>query len=473
MRTKRVLAILLTAVMAMGLLAGCGGGNSSSETTTAAATTAAAAATTAAAAETTAAAAETTAAAAEETTAASVDASQYEVTEPVEIEFVFAAGVLEDYFNQMVDGFNASQDKITATARYAGGSYDKVREQVTAAQAAGTGVPALVTMNFPSVSPFALSGAAENLSGYLQAFDIDTSDFLDGYMDAVTYDGDPYGLPMGPSSQVYYYNKDVIDSLGLTFPTTWDEFKTYCQEVYEKTGKPAMIYKSDQNTYYNMILNFGGAMIEEDGTCGYDNEQVINRMKELRELVKAGYIEWTVEGGKTGFENRFLNGDVLGLGTSSGDYRSMKTDTFNVGVAWNYKDVSSYSTIGGMVLLIPSAAPQDQKNAAFQLMLYMTTPEQNEKWSVVSSYALTHYSSIDKGTGEGTPIAEISKSLPGIEVLYEHSDDIISKEKTLHYDSVMKVVQSSIDQIMSDMSADFDSVWQGMVEECDYILAGN
>lgn len=476
MKTRKVFAVVLSAALAAGLLAGCGGGNSA-ESTTAAETTAAAG-TTAAPAETTAAPAGTTAAAAE-TTAAEAggsqtgDASQYEVTAPVEIEFLFIGANLEDYFNEVIGKFNDSQEYITVNPRFAGGGYDKLKEQLTAASTAGTGIPALVTMNFPSIPAYGMSDAAEDLTGYLEAFDVDTSDFLDGYMDAVTVDGVVRGLPMGPSVQLYYYNKDVIDELGLTFPTTWDEFKTYVKEVYEKTGKPAVIYGSDQNTDYNMALNFGAPMIDQDGTSGYDSEALIGRMKEMREMVQAGYIEWSVEGGKSDYENRFLNGDVLGLAKASSDLRNLKTDAFEVGVAWNFKDVSAYSTIGGMVLMIPSGVPQDQKNAAFQLMLYLTSPELNEEWSEISSYTLTHYSSIEKGTGDGTPIGEISKILPGTEVIYEHSDDIISKSPSLYYDSVMDAYLACVDQLMTDMSADFDSVWQGMVEECDYILAGN
>jgi multiple sugar transport system substrate-binding protein len=42
--------------------------------------------------------------------------------------------------------------------------------------------------------------------------------------DSFSYDGKVYGMPMYKSYWVIFYNKHVFDDLGLTPPTTWDEF---------------------------------------------------------------------------------------------------------------------------------------------------------------------------------------------------------------------------------------------------------
>ena len=74
-------------------------------------------------------------------------ASMYEVTEPITIIWWHA---LEDQYsdlvNEVVSGFNASQDLVTVEAQYIG-AYKDVNEALVAAHAAGTGLPAVCVAN--------------------------------------------------------------------------------------------------------------------------------------------------------------------------------------------------------------------------------------------------------------------------------------------------------------------------------------
>ena len=95
------------------------------------------------------------------------EASFYEVTEPIEIIWWHS---LEDQYAtliaEVVDGFNASQDKVTVKAEYIGALKD-LNEKLVAAHAAGTGLPAVCTANTDYVASYGAGGVFENLDGHI------------------------------------------------------------------------------------------------------------------------------------------------------------------------------------------------------------------------------------------------------------------------------------------------------------------
>ena len=90
--------------------------------------------------------------------APAVDASMYEVTEPITIQWWNS---IEDQNAQTVEdvvsAFNSSQDLITVEAVYVG-SYGQVNEALVAAHAAGTGLPAVTVANTPYVAEYGAGG---------------------------------------------------------------------------------------------------------------------------------------------------------------------------------------------------------------------------------------------------------------------------------------------------------------------------
>ena len=111
---KKMLALVLTAAMTCGLISGCSGGGSTGGGSTgggAAQQTTAAPAGGGSSGETQAAAQET----------AAVDASMYEVTEPITIQWWHSLEAqYSDVVDQVVNDFNSSQDLITVEPVYVG-----------------------------------------------------------------------------------------------------------------------------------------------------------------------------------------------------------------------------------------------------------------------------------------------------------------------------------------------------------------
>ena len=56
-------------------------------------------------------------------------------------------------------------------------------------------------------------------------FKVDTSAFAGNSLDAVTQDGQVYGLPLPADTLGLFYNTDILAAAGITPPKTWDELK--------------------------------------------------------------------------------------------------------------------------------------------------------------------------------------------------------------------------------------------------------
>ncbi len=461
MKNRKLLSLFAAAAVTAGALGGCGGGS----------TQATPAASEAQGEQKTEAGQKTegqTGTSAGETSGSAGEGSPYEVTEPITIEYWYNSAVNEDFYNKLAEDFNSSQEYITVVP-VCGGDYNSISEKLTAAQAAGTGLPGLCLMSVDRIAVYMDSGVCEPLDPYCEAYGVDTSDFIDAFMNGGTYEGVTYGFPHGVSVATFYYNRDELAKVGLdTFPTTWEEFKTWCREVHEKTGKTAYTCACMQNNIlYNFSYNWGGRLVKEDGTTGFDSETLKQYIREMKEMVDAGYVEWSLEGVEA-VGNKFLNGDTMCINISCTDYSHYTDNDFEVGLAWNYTGEHGISSVAGSLMFIPSGLDQESKNAAFVFAKYLSSPDVNLEWAKFSSYLATHKSTI----ADESKMAEIYEALPEMKMVYENSDNYIEKIKTPYFSKAMKPFMEAINQIILE-GADFDETWNNMLEEVNYVLAGN
>ena len=453
MRNKRMAALCVTAVMAISVLEGCGKKESPADTTAAAKEG-----------QKPGTEAVNTAGGSEADSAGDL----YEVTEPVTIEYWYNGSGNEEFYKKLAEDFHSSHENITVVP-VCGADYNTIGEKLTAAQAAGTGLPGLCLMSVDRLPVYMESGVCEPLDGYCEYYGVDTSDFVDAFMDGATYEGVSYAFPHGVSVATFYYNKDELSKVGLDkFPSTWDEFRTWCREVYEKTGKTAYTCACMQNNIlYNFAYNWGGVLIKEDGTTGFDSEVLKQYIREMKELVDAGYVEWSLEGVEA-VGNKFLNGDTMCMNISCTSYSKYTEEDFYVGMAWNYMGEHNISSVAGSCMFIPAQLDQMSKNAAFLFAQYLSSPDINFEWAKYSSYLATHKSTI----ADEAKMEEIYKALPEMRMVYANSDHYIEKIKTPYFTKAMKPFMEAINQIILE-DADFDEAWNHMLDEVNYVLAGN
>jgi multiple sugar transport system substrate-binding protein len=160
-----------------------------------------------------------------------------------------------------IDGFEAANPGITVEYEYVPfDQYNNLIEQRVGSGDAGVDVYA------------ADSGAIGSLAskGYL----VDLSEFSDevaagslpATLDANTYDGKLWSVPMWTSMQYLYYNKDILDAAGIPYPSSnLDEAITY-QELLE-AGKQAQAAGATWGVLFDQINRYYQlqALIESAG----------------------------------------------------------------------------------------------------------------------------------------------------------------------------------------------------------------
>ncbi len=169
-------------------------------------------------------------------TAAIAGCSSSEGTAPADgsaVEITFQSWVPN--IDQAVDAFNAAHDDIhvtleTITAGPDGG-YAKMLSAVQA------GDPADVAhLGYDAVPDFLLNDAVEDISAYVN----DSEDLFVPWQWATGVLGDGvYSVPQASGPLGQFYRADIFDSLGIAYPTTWDEY-------YEAAKT---IHASDPNKY--------------------------------------------------------------------------------------------------------------------------------------------------------------------------------------------------------------------------------
>ena len=118
---------------------------------------------------------------------------------------------------------------------------------------------------------------------------------------AVSVEDKVYGITFpGAKMYFYLYNKDIFDSLGLSIPTTYNEWKEVCQKIKDAGYTP--VYEATINGWHQVLPLFetGGLWQEQDpdiyqklNANEIDLDEIpslLTILKELDECAKAGYF---------------------------------------------------------------------------------------------------------------------------------------------------------------------------------------
>ena len=197
MRSKRLLYLLLTFLMVVGLVA-CGGGAAPEEP-----------------------AADEPAA---EEPAAEEPAAEEPMDEgPVEIEFYFPEGFgRPEAFAEVITAFEAKYPNIKVNVRL--NTYADFKPSLPVMWASDN-VADVVLTGGPDIQEYAFNGALLPLDDLFPASDFDQ--YAPGVIQEVVYEGSVYGAPFGDSAIAFYYNKKMFDAAGIEAPATLDEAWTW------------------------------------------------------------------------------------------------------------------------------------------------------------------------------------------------------------------------------------------------------
>ena len=397
-------------------------------------------------------------------------------TEPVQIEFWhnYANKQRAEFIDQVAAEFNEQNPGVVITPKYIG-SYAVISEQIAGAAAAGKGLPGLSTINCPRVLNFAASGLIEPVGPLAEKTGAGLDDYYPGILDSISdKEGTLYAVPFGISAAVLYYNKGWLDEVGLPLPETWDEFKTWCREFHEKTGKAAFSFPYDFNNINTMVLNATGKDMLGDGTkSALDDPDFLQFALDVRDLVQNGDAVWSgtkIDQAKTEMANLMANREVAAYCDTITNYLPMLPlcdfpVSLRIGFVKHPGD-KEVSTTSGSGLVIYADNPEPVKEASFRFATYLTNAENNAKWAVDTCMFPVRKSVAEKGL-----LTELYRNYPAVEYVFERTSQLIPKNKSSVMQKATSDIVTTIGEIAKGNVADPAAEWEALRKKTDQTLA--
>ncbi len=169
----------------------------------------------------------------------------------------------------------------------------EIRNAMTLGAASGEG-PDMIIIPHDNLGPIVENGAA---------FPIDLGDkadsFLPASVDAFTYNGQLYGVPLAVENIGFFRNTDLVPEA----PTTWDEVASVGAELLDSGAVDSVIGLPDltYNTY-PLYTSFGGYIFGRDADgnfttddIGMNNEGMVAGLTWVQQMIDDGAVSENVD----------------------------------------------------------------------------------------------------------------------------------------------------------------------------------
>ncbi|MBX2867580.1 MAG: ABC transporter substrate-binding protein [Acidiferrobacterales bacterium] len=320
----------------------------------------------------------------------------------VDLEFYFpvaVGGKAADTIQALTDEYVAANSGVNIDAVYAGSYKETVTKALTAARG---GKPPQLSVIL-SVDMFTLIDEDVIIPfDDLMQSDEDKAwveGFYPAFMENSQTGGKTYGIPFQRSTPVLYWNKEAFAEVGLdpnTPPTTWEETIEFGKKLVKKdadgnvtrwgvripsSGFPYWLFQG-LSTQNDVIL------ANSDGNqTNFDDPKVVEALEYLVDLsgkhgvMAPGIIEW----GAT--PKAFFEGQTAMMWTSTGNLTNVRNNApFDFGVGLLPANKRRGAPTGGGNFFIFREASDEQKQAAFDFVKWITAPKQSAKWTIATGY---------------------------------------------------------------------------------------
>lgn len=251
---KKVVALLLSALMVVSSLAGCGAETTGSGDASANAGGNAGAAPVA-------------------------DGEVQEITWMFWDDLEATEDLISQGYKQVIDRFNEEYAGVYHCTPITT-NLEEYDTKLNALVAAGDTPDLFICNPGPSLTQYVNAGIAADLTDILQNQNADWyGTFADGIFERITYDGKIMAVPTCFAAACVFYNTQIFDEAGAEVPTTYDELLASCQKIQDAGYTPI---SCSAGTAWCLSM-IAGYLCDREG--GPDNLAQVN----------AGEIDWTSE----------------------------------------------------------------------------------------------------------------------------------------------------------------------------------
>lgn len=291
----------------------------------------------------------------------------------------------QEAFQEMVDSFNASQDKVTVV--YEPQAYQDYDSNLLLAVRNGTGPN--ITNRYPSsAAAYIEEDLLVNLTPYINDANVGIPDFKENLVgkvyEEITQWGEDsvYVFPVIITSEVLYYNKDLFNELGLEAPKTWEELAEVSKTIYEAKGIPGWGSDSETDTMIDRVIQLGSKFINaDDHTVAVDEAKFTEALEWYLTGLKEGYFR--LAGADYYHSGPFTQGNVASyIGSSAGSGYVLPYADFEVGVSLIPQSGSvKFAPAWGGGLVVMDKTPEENL-ASYLFLKYCLSDEVLAKWAI-------------------------------------------------------------------------------------------
>ncbi|PYE85963.1 sn-glycerol-3-phosphate ABC transporter substrate-binding protein UgpB [Pseudoroseicyclus aestuarii] len=330
-------------------------------------------------------------------------------------------GELGTKLEEIVQGYNDSQDAFAVTPVYKG-NYTETMTAAIAAFRAGEQPDIVQVFEVGTGTMMAAEGAIYPVYQLMEdtGADFDPAAFLPAVVGYYTdTDGNMLSMPFNSSTPILYYNRDVFEEAGLDPeqpPETWEELETASRQIMESgaadcgftSGWISWIQLENLSAWHNLQIGtlengFGGI----DPELTFNGETQARHWENLASWQEEGLFRYGGVGGGEDAAPAFYSGSCAMYMNSSASRAGVMANTdFEVGFGMlpYYDDVEGApqnSIIGGATLWVLQGQPEEDYAGVADFFSYLSSPEVQADWHQFSGYLPITQAAYELGQEQG------------------------------------------------------------------------
>ncbi|CAM3463845.1 ABC transporter substrate-binding protein [Paenibacillus lupini] len=343
--------------------------------------------------------------------AASSNAADTSNEAPVTINWWHAmSGTNGKVLDQIVKDFNASQSHVVVKATFQG-AYDELLNKVKATMGSKSG-PALVQMNDVNTRFMIDSQAITPVQTLIDRDKYDISELEPNILNYYTVNNQLYSMPFNTSNDIFYYNKDLFKAAGLDPekpPATFEEVEAAAKAL-TKDGVTGYAFYIEPWDMEQSFAKQGELYVNNDN--GRSGEAATESLMNSEAGVKTlSFWKDMIDNKNAQFFGRvsadaqkaFTAGKVAMLTGSTGALRGMVEGAkgkFEVGTGFFPIPAGSSKeggvAIGGGSNWIMNDKSQEEQDAAWEFIKYLSSAKVQALWHVSTGYFPTTTAAYDE-----------------------------------------------------------------------------
>jgi len=386
---------------------------------------------------------------------------------------VGVAGSLAKLMDEMVADFNKSQSDVYVESIFAGG-YREAMEKAQTAFLAGK-PPELAVLDAPTLYTLRDIDAIVPLDDFIaeEGGDAYVAEFLPAFMEIARAEGKIWSIPWQRSTPIFYYNRDFFREAGLDPdkpPATWAELVEYGEKL-KKVDDSGNVTRWGVEIAINfwlfkpLLLQAGGELDNEAGTkLNIDTPESREVFQFLLDMAHKYEIMPAVKQWAETVSD-FVAGTTAMLYNSTGALTHIRNSIkYDFGTAFLPAHKRQVCIEGGGNFFI-FKTDETRQAAAWEVIKWMTRPENTARWSLGSGYI-----PVKKAAFDVPEYKKYTDQWPQALTAYRQLSEVETERNMMTHrvNEIVKLVNSTTEEILG--GADMKASLKKAQAEADKIL---